>query len=154
MEKFIEYLDEADRIIKTIDHMIYITFPLIKDKKLLLKILLETKTAIAKCINSILQYEYLYKRIKLHKEPKINFKIFIEKCSPRYNIQEQEIKLILELFNLAEKHRQSPMEFMRNEKIVILSENSEPETLTLEKTKEFLQLSKNMLEKIKSRILR
>ena len=70
MEKFLENLQEAENIIQTIDHMVYVTFPLIQDKKLLLKIILETKTAIANCINSILQYEYLYKRIRLYKEPK------------------------------------------------------------------------------------
>ena len=67
MERFLEYIQEAEKIIQTVDHMAYITFPLIKDKKLLLKILLETKIAVANCINSILQHEYIYKRITLYK---------------------------------------------------------------------------------------
>ena len=51
MEKFIEYLAEAERIIKTADHLIYMTFPLVKDKKLLLKILSETKIVITNIKN-------------------------------------------------------------------------------------------------------
>ncbi len=152
MEKFLESLIEAEKIIQTADHMIYMTFPLIKDKKLLLKTLSETKIAVTKCINSILQYEYLYKRITLFKESKTNFRIFKEKCAQKYKITDKEINLILELFELAEKHKKSPMEFVRKEKIVILSENSVPETLTFEKSKEFLILAKSILRKTKAMI--
>ena len=149
MEKFIENLKEAEKIIKINDHMVYVTFPLIQDKNLLLKILLETKIAIAKCINSILQYEYLYKRIKIYKDAETNFKVFKEKCAPRYKITNQQTNLIIELFDLVEKHKKSPLEFMRNGKIVILSENLIPKTFTFEKTKEFLELSKDILKKTK-----
>ena len=154
MEKFIEYLAEAERIIKTADHLIYMTFPLVKDKKLLLKILSETKIVITNCINSILQYEYLYKRIKLYKDTKTNFRTFKEKCAPRYRITKEEIKMIIELFEIVENHKQSHFEFVKNEKIIILSENLEQKSLTVEKIKEFLWLAKNVLKKSKEVILR
>lgn len=153
MEKFLESLQKADKTIQTIDHMVYVTFPLIKDKKLLLKILLETKAAIANCINSILQYEYLYKRIILHKDPKANFRIFKEKCAQKYKITREETELISELFEIVKKHEQSPFEFIKNEKIIILSENLTPQTITFEKTKEFLITGKNILKKTKEGIL-
>ncbi len=149
MEKFLENLQEAEKIIRTSDHMIYVTFPLIKDKRLLLKILLDAKTAVAKGINSILQYEYLYKRINLYKDAKTNFRTFQEQCAPKYKITKQEIKLILELFDLVEKHKQSPFEFIKNEKIIILSENLKTKTLSVANLKEFLVLAKNILRKIR-----
>jgi len=46
------------------------------------------------------------------------------------------------------------MEFVRNEKVIILSENLKPKTITIEKTKEFLLLAKNILNKTKKGILR
>lgn len=149
MEKFLEYLQDAEKIIKTVDHIVYVTFPLLKDKNLLLKIILETKTAVLLCINSVLQHEYIYKRINLYKNAETNFRIFIEKCAPRYKITKNEIGLILELFNLAEKHKQSSMEFIKGEKIVILSENMKTEAISIEKIKKFLDLAKNILKKIK-----
>lgn len=153
MEKFLENLQEADKIIRTVDHMIYITFPLVKDKRLLLKILLETKTAITNCINAILQYEYLYKRITLYKKSSANFRTFKERCAKRYNITEEEIRLIMELFDIVEKHKQSSFEFVRSENVIILSEDLRPETLSIEKIKEFLLLAKNILEKVNQEIL-
>ena len=147
MEKFLENIIAAEKKIQTADHMIYVTFPLIKDKRLLLKILQEIKNAVMDCISSILQYEYLYKRIALYKNPKSNFKIFIEKCAPRYQITKEEINLILELFDFIEKHRESPFEFIKDDKVIILSNSLNQKTLTIEKTKEFLMLVKNILRK-------
>lgn len=154
MEKFLEYIQEAEKIIYTIDHMTYITFPLIKDKRLLLKILMETKTAITNCINAILQYEYIYKRITLYKNSKTNFETFTEKCAPRYNITKEEIKSISELFDFIQEYKESPMEFIKDEKIVILSENLKTKTIALEKVKSFLYLAKNILKKTKESFLR
>jgi hypothetical protein len=149
MEKFLENLCEAEELIKKVDHMVYVTYPLIQDKRLVLKIILELKNAIVKCINSILQYEYLYKRIRLFKDPKENLKTFKVKCAPRYQIEIEEIKLIMELFNIIEKHKKSPFEFKKQEKIVILSENSEPKIITIEDAKGFLSLAKKTLIKSK-----
>ncbi len=153
MEKFLENLFEAEKIIKKLDHMIYVTYPLIRDKRLLLRILVETKIAIAKCINSILHYEYLYKRIRLSKDSSENLRIFKIKCAPRYDINFTEIKLIIELFNIIEKHKKSPFEFRKEDKIVILSDKSDPKIIIFEDTKKFLTLAKGILNKTKKNIL-
>ncbi|MEK6812036.1 MAG: hypothetical protein AABX76_00595, partial [Nanoarchaeota archaeon] len=133
----------AEKTIKAADHMIYVTFPLINDKRLLFKILKEMKNAVALCINSILQYEYLYKRIKLYKDSRLNFKIFIERCVPRYGITKEEMNLVLDLFDFVEKHKESPFEFVKDEKIVILSNGLRPKVMTVEKAKEFMMAAKS-----------
>ncbi|MCX6746961.1 MAG: hypothetical protein NTU63_02380 [Candidatus Pacearchaeota archaeon] len=152
MEKFLENLQEAEKTIRIVDHIVYVTFPLVKDKKILIKMLLETKKAIANCINSALQYEYLYKRISLSKDPKINFDTFIKKCSLRFGITREETILIVHLFDLVKKHEESTMEFIKNGKIIILSDDLNPEIITLEKTKEFLNLAKQILRKTMKKI--
>ena len=58
----------------------------------------------------------------------------------------------MELFDIVEKHKQSPFEFVKNGKVVILSENLKTEIITIEKTKEFLLLGKTLLKKINQRI--
>ena len=149
MEKFLENVQEAEKNLRTIDHIVYVTFPLIKDKRLLLKVIQDIKGVVTHCITSILQYEYLYKRISLHRDSRENFKTFTEKCAVKYNISKEEIRLFMELAGFVEKHKASPFEFVKEEKIVILSENSKPTTLTLGKTKEFLIMAKDILRKTK-----
>ena len=152
MEKFLENLYEAEKSINKIDHILYVTYPLVRDKRLILKTLVETKFAIARIINSILQYDYLFKRIRLYRSPKQNFKLFVDKCAPRYNITPLEIKLIIELFDIVEKHKNSPFEFRKDEKIVILTEDSQPKVIVLDNTKQFLSVAKQILEKTKNMI--
>ena len=152
MEKFLQYLEEAQKITRAIDHMLYVTFPLIKDKRLLFKVLSESKKAIAYCINAILQYEYLYKRIRLYEDAKSNFRTFRDKCTKKYNILGNETRAILDLFEIVERHKESSFEFIKNDKVIMLSENMKQKEISFEKTKEFLLLAKSILQKTKNGI--
>lgn len=152
IEKFLQKIHDSEKTLRTASHLTYVTFPLVRDKKLLLKIVTEIKSAIANCISSILQYEYLYKRISLYKSPRKNMEIFQMHCAKRYNITEQEIREIKELFDIVDKHRSSPMEIMKDEKVVILSENMQQKTISIEKTKDFLELAKKILQKTKNNL--
>lgn len=152
MYKFLENLEQAEKILRATDHLIYSVYPLIKEKRILLKSLTEINTAIVKIINAILQYEYLYKRISLDKNSQINFQTFMLKCAPRYEINSDEITQIKELFEITKQHQKSSMEFTRNEKIVILSKDLCQKTISLEKIKEFLNLAKSLLKKIEKQL--
>lgn len=152
MEKFLEYLEKAEKNIQTADHMTYVTYQLVKEKRLILKILSEINNSTINLINSILQYDYLYKRINLTSDAKTNLNIFLSKSCPRYLINEQEKKNILEIIELNQKHKQSPLEFVRNGKIVIMSENLRTDVLTIEKIKQFILTIKSILEKTKKRM--
>ena len=147
MEKFIENLSKASALLKTADHMLYMTYPLVREKRILLKILTEIYTAILCTINSILQYEYLYKRINLYKDAKENLSVFKNKCAPRYAISSEQISKILEILELAEKHKNSPFEFVRNDKIVIMTNALKTDTITLEQMKHYLLTAKDTLRK-------
>ncbi len=154
MEKFHEYFLKAKRDLATADHLAYVTFSLIKDKKLLLKILEQIKSALTNFINSVLHLEYIYKRISLYSDPEENLRTFIEKCAPRYSITKKEIKKIQEILELYKKHVKSPMEFVKNEKVIIMSENSSVESLDIEKIKGFISIVKTIIEKAQPKILR
>ena len=150
--RYFENLNEAERLLKTSDHLIYVSYTLLKDQKLLIKILPEIKIAISKTLNAVLQNEYILKRIKLYKNPKDNFETFKKKCAPLYKVTNSEISKIEELFKIVESHEKSPMEFTRGENVVILSDTNSHLIVNFEKTKEFLQLGKVILEKVREKI--
>lgn len=146
MERYLESLEIAQKAFQTADHMTYITFPLVKEKRLLLKILSELAISILNIINSILQFEYYNKRIQIYKDARDNFHTFRE-ISQQYGISPEQLKKLVEIINLAEKHKKSPFEFVRNDKIIIMSEGMQTETLTLEKIKVYLIEVKDALKK-------
>jgi hypothetical protein len=149
MEKHLESLSNAIKKLRIADHIVYTTYPLIKDKRLLLKALDSIYESIIYTINSILQYDYLNKKIILSTNPKENFDTFLNKSAKTYNISNQEIKELVEFIKIIESHKKSSMEFTRREKIIILSENLKTNQLDLEKMRKYLNLGKRMLEKTK-----
>lgn len=152
MEKFQENLKEAIKSLQIADHMTYVTFPLVNERRLLLKIFDEIYKSVISCINAILNYEYLYKRIKLYSDNYDNFQTFAEKCAKNYQINNEQVKKIREILLINKQHKQSAMEFVKNKKVVILSDNLGTQTLDIFKIKQYLLLAKELLMKTNSKI--
>jgi len=129
--------------------MIYVTYPILKEKRLLAKILEGIDSVVRGVIKAILQHEYEYKRIKIYSDPHANFTIFERSCVDRYGITGQ-IENIHEILTLAEKHKDSSMEFVRNNNMVILSDDLRTEIITLEKLKEYIRTAKELMQKADS----
>ena len=152
MEKFQENLQQAVRSLQIADHMTYVTLPLANEQRLILKIFDEIHKSIINCINAILNYEYLYKRIQLYMNNGENMRTFTNKCAKTYNLTNEQIKKILEILELNKKHQQSAMEFVKQNKVVILSDNLHTQTLDIHKIKEYLLLAKELLMQANTKI--
>ena len=63
MEQFQIERELAKQKIKVADHIISVTYPLVKDPKLLLGVLENIHSALMHCISAILEYDRLFKRI-------------------------------------------------------------------------------------------
>jgi len=152
MEKFQENLAQAIKNLQIADHMAYVTYPLVNDRRLLLKIFDEIYKSIIGCINTILNYEYLYKRIRLYKENNSNMQTFMNKCAKNYELTNEQIKKIKEILELNKQHKQSAMEFIKKDKIVILSDNLGTQTIDIQKIKAYLLLAKELLMKTNNKV--
>lgn len=143
---FVISLGKARKSLQMADHLTYMTFPIVRENRLLLKVLDELYSAIISTINAILQYEYTYKRISLYKDPKENFRTF-KSLAGKYALNQEQLNKIIDILVLAEKHKKSPFEFSKNDKIIIMSESLRTDTLTLEKIKSFIIETKDFLRK-------
>ncbi|MFA7707778.1 MAG: hypothetical protein WCX73_02405 [Candidatus Pacearchaeota archaeon] len=152
MEKFQENLLQAIKTLQIADHMAYVTYPLVNEKRLLLKIFDEIYKSITSCINAVLNYEYLYKRIKLYNENNENLQTFMNRCAKEYGLTNKQIKDIKEILELNQQHKQSAMEFVRKDRIVILSDSLGTRTVDIQKIKEYLLLAKEFLMRTNNRI--
>jgi len=139
--------EEIRKTLRTADHMVYITYPVLKENRLLAKVLEEIYSAIRKTIDLILNYEYEHKRIKVYSDPKINMSIFEQKCAPRYNFTADDIVRIKQIIDLFESHKSSPMEFSRQNKFVILTDDMRVDSLTIPGLKSMLTLAKDSAKK-------
>ena len=140
-------LEEAKSTLRIADHILYITYPVLKENRLLTKVLEEIYSAVKKTIDSIMEREYRLKRIQLYSDPKINMTIFEQRCASRYGFTSQDIVEIKQIMNLFHAHKSSPIEFARQNKLVIMSDNLQTESLTLQRLKNLLRTAKDIVRK-------
>ena len=151
MEEFEKNLKEAVKHLQIADHMTYVTLPLINENRLLLKIFDEIYSSIINCVNSILNYEYLYKRIQLYSNHSDNLDTFI-KIAKGYDLSNEQIKKIKEIISLNKKHKQSAMEFVKKDKVVIMSDGLNTQIIDIKIIKQYLLLAKELLMKVSVRV--
>jgi len=144
-------LDKAEHSLRTVDHIIYITYPLIKENRLLKKAIEQLYDIANNIIESALRYENMYKRIQMPKQEDY-FETFRNKCSAKFNINKDEIETLKEMFRIMEKHKESSFEFSRKEKLVIMSNNLRTESIGIEQLKKYLNILKIILKKTQAKI--
>lgn len=144
-------IEEAKKILKIADHMVYITYPVIKENRLLIKILTQINNVMNNVVLSVLENEYANKRIRSYADPKMNFQSFVE-SSKRYGLKASSIDSMKRIASIMEMHSQSPMEFVKNDSFVIMSDAMHTEEITYETVKSSLLIAKDVLSSVENRL--
>lgn len=145
----LKLFEKAEKSFQASDHLAYIVYPLLKDTKLLKKSLEEIFISATNLVNSILIFEQKNHRIRLSRDKMENLENFKAICE-KMNISPPECSLILEIVDMNERHQKSPSEFIRNEKILLLLDNTKIETITIEKLKSFINIIKSSIQKFRA----
>ncbi|MBS1267051.1 MAG: hypothetical protein MAG795_01022 [Candidatus Woesearchaeota archaeon] len=146
MEKFQAARNKASKRLKIADHMMVMTYPLVKDSKLLLAVLENLFLALTNSVASVLYYERLFKRIPpFHDTFESKFNRFRSKIVPKYNIDMKYVKMIKEIKDIIVMHKKSPVEFTRKDKFVIASKNYKIKTISVEQIKEYIKDTKSFV---------
>jgi len=147
MEEFQQLKEIAQKKISLADHMLTMTYPLVKDTKLLLVVLENIFLAMTNAMGSVLHYERLFKRVPPFTDNFENkFSLFKEKCVTRYNINPEYTKLLREVKDIIVQHRKSPVEFVRKDRFVICSDNYKIKTVSIDQIKEYISRAKSFIQ--------
>ena len=145
----VRLLEESNHALRVADYMFYMTYPLVKDVKLLIKIMENLNIALEKGIEALLYYERLYKRISAYPDDfKAKFDILKFKIAEKYNINRENIVLLYDIHNFVEARKKSSMEFIRNNQVIVANNNYKMQTIDLRKTKDFLNQTKRFIGQI------
>ncbi len=131
------------------DHLTFVTYPLVKDVKLLLQIIDSLHKSILALVDAVLAYERSYKRIGPYSD-NIDHKLYIFKtyCMPRYNLSNDFLILYEQLGALVDAHKQSPVEFKRDDQYIICSPTYQLRPITLEQVKGYVINAKPFILKV------
>ncbi|MEK6903216.1 MAG: hypothetical protein AABW64_01045 [Nanoarchaeota archaeon] len=151
MEEIQQKLVEAKECLRRADHMASVTFSLLNETKLLLVIVDNLYQAIGKSIEALLRYDYLYKRIgEIPLGERARLQFFKDNVARRYNIPYESMTAIKELYDLMEKRKKSPMEFVRKDTYIIASNEYKLRLLDIKKVKEYVEKTKMFIKKVES----
>jgi hypothetical protein len=145
-KEFIDKLIEVERHLVSADHLVYVTFPVVKDARLLIRGFESAHKALVGCISTILKFEYLYKRVELSADNSENLKSFYKKCALSYGLDERGRELVKEMMFLAKKHKESGLEFAKSGRIIITDDELGVYELSSDKMKAYISLLKKLLE--------
>lgn len=146
MDDFLVLKQQAIREVRLADHMLTMTYPLLKDPKLLLAILENLFLASSHAMSALLSFERAWKRIPAFQDTfESKFHIFKQKVVPRYQIDMKWLRFIAELKEALEDHRQASTEFSRKGMFVMANEEYRLRTLSVDDLKYYLRLTKDFV---------
>ena len=149
MEKYKELMREANIDLKTADHMIYVTYPLINDPKIIISIVDKLYKVLIKSVDAVLNYDYLYKRIsRVPEDLREKLEIFDDFSIKRYNFSREVLILIRDLKELLDFREGSKVEFVRRENYVVCSSGYNTKTINIRKVKDYVNQTKEFVLKI------
>lgn len=149
MEKSILLAKEATKAFKTADHLTYVTFPLLNDQKLFATIAEKLKEALDKGMYAVLEYDYLYKRIQfVPAEFQTRMMLFQQYATKKYGFDLKHFATMKDVEEIVTRRKESPIEFIRKDRLVIASSDFRLKTVTIEKIKEMVQNTKMFISKV------
>ena len=149
MEKFQELRDTANKKLKLADHILTMTYPMVNDPKLLLSAIENLFLAFTYAMSSLLYYERLFKRVPPFSDNfKNKFELFKDKCSKKYNIDDEMIKTMQDIREIIVAHKKSPIEFQRKESLIICDGDYRTRTISAGMIKVYVEKAKLFIKNI------
>ncbi len=149
MEEFQKLAIEANKSFQIADHLAYVTYPFVKDTRLIANITENLYNALINAMNSILHYDKLYKRIfSLPDNFELRFNLFKTRSAPRYNLDKLNLSIIRDLKMIVDARKRSSMEFTRKNQYYIAYNNFSMQSISLEKIKKYLSETRLLIEKV------
>jgi hypothetical protein len=146
MEDFQEEITEGRRYLRTADHIVSITYPLVQDNRLLITVLENLFHASKNIMVSLLHYEKAFKRIPNFEEEHVSMlRLFKAKCAPRHKLSEDYSGVINDIKSLFDDHKTSAVEFSRKDCFVLCSEDYSLRKVTVPQLKTYAKSMKRFL---------
>ncbi len=155
MEKVKQDFRDSVSCLKRASHMLYTTFPFVKDPKLFLGILENLDKSLKSCLDSFLLYERLYKKIGPYPDNfSVKLDLFRKITKTRYGFDESLPRFIFDIDQLIKNRKKAPIEFSRKEGFVICDSEYKTRILKEEELKQYITKAKVFISRVHSIITR
>lgn len=148
MEDCAKLMLDSDSNIKTADHMLQVTYPLLNDPRLIVTIIERLYASLMSSISSVLAYEHMFKRLEyIPQKDEEKVMVFKEWVMKTYAFDRNMILILKELKEFVDFGRKSPLTFVRKEKYVVCSSGYNTKTIDVKRIKYYMEQSKIFVKK-------
>src|SRR3989344_7001439 len=120
MEEIKGLLFKANKSIKAADHLAYVTYPLIRDTKLLNQIVQNIYLALLSSIDALLYYDWMFKRIpSFPQDLESKIDMFKNKTAKFHSLDKSHIALIYAMVELANSLKNKQFAFVKKDKLTL-----------------------------------
>lgn len=139
MSKYIESRAKAIKNIQVADHILTQTYPLVQDPKLLLAVVDNIFFALCEIIDMAVYYEREEKNIPpFHDSFEVKLNVFKMQLAQKYGVKPSSIAFIIDMKQIIDAHKSSPIEFSRKDSFVICDERYSMTTVDTLQMKKFI----------------
>ncbi len=147
MEQFQIARDKARKNLQTADYMAFMTYPLVKDSRILLAVTENLFLALTNSMAAILHHDRLFKKIPPFQDTyESKYGLFKEKSIRMHNLSKDYLALMEEVKEIIIQHKKSPIEFTRRDAFIICSDDYRIKVINIEKIKEYISKTKRFVE--------
>lgn len=131
--------DKAIQQLKTAEHLLEITFPLVKDPKLLIGVINNLNSCLNHGMEAVFHEDFLVPK-------SLNGKIDV--LLKKHNLPQEHVKLIRKVNQLIISHKESPVVFKRGDRQIICNENYDVEVISAKEVRNLIDTTKEFLSQI------
>lgn len=149
VNEYSNLLEESFNSIKTADHMLQVTYPLLQDAHLVMSVIEKMYGALTDAITALLKYEYTYKRLSYFPERiEERIVVFKEHAMSLYGFDRNILIMLKELKELSEFGKRSPLNVIKKNLFVVCSAGYSTKTIDVRKIKDFVNQSQIFIKKM------
>lgn len=128
-------------------HLLNVTFPLIKDPKLLMGVINNLSQALEHTMDAILKYERTLRLVPNYLDNfQSKFNLFRYKCVRRNNVPAEHIELIMRIREIQELHKKCPVSFQRGNRYVLCSNDYRLQVISIKEIKKFVNQTNEFIQ--------
>ncbi len=139
--------NRAEQKIKAADHLLAVTYPILKEPKLLILVIENIFYALDSEISISLMHENIFKK-EYEENFDEKFSMFKRKIATKYDLNKELISFIEKIRKIIEEHKKTAVEFTRKEKLIITNENYSLIKITPDECKKLISEAKKHIKKI------
>src|SRR4030042_1971854 len=129
--------------------MLFMTYPALKDPKLLLAIVENIFASLDYGVAALLHHERLFKKIPPFNDTyPSRMQVFKDRIVPMHNFSSNHVRLITDVKSIIAEHKSSPVSFIRKDKFVICSPTYSMKTIDINLVKKYIFETKIFLNQV------